>query len=444
MLRTNLSINQLAKNHFAITGKKTVNTCDLSHETRQLVYIDMFKQLNKGNYSVACENVSDYINSQSPILASIIIYSMYTTMYKAIDKENSTDEKIVYNYMPGINYESCKKIVESGYTDNMYYELSSEVALYLCENIERIEQGHMCIDWHITDSTNTCFDTCFTMKYSYSISRDFFLEIYKVIRKYLYNNMQKQCNKECAIMELETGDSNTPYYEVIKPVDNKDYINYMYNEFNNINISYDSENGLLIEKCIREDITKILDNIAVYVWYGIAENDRKKYNFDTLKNVLYELAKGTRFVDIKCVSRNTVTKYKKAILNSFSKDSFIKFYKKTYDTVINENYYHADNKKNHYDTLFIDNMRNIYHSFDGENHILKKGFLHEYIPFTDDNYCKDATIKDSVDVLAKKARGNKAICEDKNAYMLALVNMIDNNINNGCGCDIDYTRYVAK
>ena len=443
MLRTNLSINQLAKNHFAITGKKTVNTCDLSHETRQLVYINLFKELEKDNYSIACENMSAYIDKSSQILAQKIIYSMYTTMYKIIDRELSTGEKIIYKWLPGINYNSCEKIVNSGYTDSMYFEIVGEIALYMCENMDRITRDKMVIDWHVTDSTNTCFDTCFTIGYSYYLKRDFFLDIYKVVRKYLYNNMQKQSDKECSVMMVETGDSDTPYYEVIKAVNSKDYINYMYNEFDNSYMSFDGENHYF-QWCEMQEIEKILDNVTVYVWYGMNEDDRKKYNFDTLKTVLYELAKGTNLKDITSVSRNTAGKYKKAIMTAFNKDSFIKFYRYSIEQIEKVSYFENDKNINHYGTLYIDNMRDIYSSFDGENHILKKGFLHEYIPFTDNNYCKNATIENSVDVLAKKARGNKAICEDKNAYMLALVNMIDNNINNGCGCDIDYTRYVAK
>lgn len=437
---SSVTMNELAKSLHDTTGKKhTIKTTTgyiASHETNQVLYNELFS--DKGNYSVDALNMGDYINKASATLAKNIIYSMYCTMFRKIDRENSTDENIVYTWCPGINHDSAKKIVDSGYTDTMYYDIVGEIALYLCENTDLITRGKMVIDWHINDN-NSCFDSCFKLAYCYSISRDTYIAIYKVVRKYLYNNSQKQINKEFAVMELET---DGVYYEVSARVNSKDYATYLYNEFNNITLSFDGET-MNVEKCINEDIERIIDNVAIYVYHGINSN-KSKYKIDTIKDVLYSLAKGETMVNNSYgLNRNTYSKYKKAIVDSFSKNDFIKAYYHAVDTVETSDYLHGDSNYNHYEFFDIDKPV-ITAYYDTELHNKKQRVYNELFGAINDTCIKSINDKYNHDTNAIVTRGKKAIVHDKKAYMDALVNMVTFAINNGVGADYNCMKYINK
>ena len=337
-----------------------------SHEEKMTLYCQLFN--NSKNYAIACTSIDNYIMESSQILAKIIIYSMYCTMFKKIDYENSTEEETVYTFIPGHNYDSAKQIVDSGYTDNMYFDIVGEISLYLCEHMEQINRGKMCIDWNINPLTWCFVDNCI-MGYEYSISNDTFLAIYKVVRKYLYNNSQKQYNKECGVM-MESYDNNGNYYEVNANINTKDYIAYTYNE---------------IDKKYHDIIEPIINNIVCFIvgFYG------KEYKVDTLRKVLYSMAKGETMKDNSYgISRNTYSKYKKAIINTFNcNEKFTKLY---------------HNMVMDIDIDSIDNDYEIIHDY-----IVPTGI---YLQFTDDNYCKNSIMDGlKMDDLSIKKRGKNAI-----------------------------------
>lgn len=446
-LSTNKSIDTLtlANSLHEVTGKMhginstAKNNHIMSHETKQVLYNDLFS--DRHNYSVVASDIGDYINKSSNTLAKVIVYSMYCTMYKVIDRELSNEKKIIYKWLSGINYDSAKKIIDSGYTDCMFYDIVGEIALYLSSNMDKISRDKMVIDWHINDC-DSCFDSCYSFGYSYSISNETFLDIYKVVRKYLYNNSQRQINKEYCIIELETGDSNTPYYEVNARVNSKDYINYLYNEFNNITLSFDGEN-MNVEKCIHEDIERIIDNIAIYVYHGI-NSDKSKYKIDTIKDVLYSLAKGETMVNNSYgLNRNTYSKYKKAIVDGFSKNDFIKAYYRAIDTVETSDYLHGDSNYNHNEYFDIDKPV-ITAYYDIETHNKKQRVYNELFSAIDNTCIKPINDKYNHDKSATATRGKNAIVHDKKAYMDALTNMVTLAINNGVGADYNCMKYINK
>lgn len=280
------------------------------------------------------DGFGEYVNYISPILAKSIIKSMYSTIYKVKDKESSTDEKTVYKWIVGTNYESTKKIIDSGYTDTMYFDIIGEISLYLCENVSNIDIL-VCGSWE-------------NIKFMYSFDNEIFLAIYKQVRKYLYKNSQRQINKEYNVMVLDCDGEN---YEIDTRVNSKDFITYTYNE---------------IEKT-HTDILDILDNIAIYCYYSIDENERRKYKFETIKKVLLSLAKGETFKQ-SGLSNNSYWKYKKMLISCFDKSTFNKLYNQIIANTENDKYYSANNNHNY--MIISDNI----------------------VEWNDAKYCKNAII----------------------------------------------------
>ena len=321
------------------------------------------------------DGFGEYVNYISPILAKSIIKSMYSTIYKVKDKELSTDEKTVYKWIVGANYESTKKIIDSNYTDSMYFDIVGEISLYLCENVSNIDIL-VCGSWE-------------NIKFMYSFDNDIFLSIYKQVRKYLYKNSQRQINKEYNVMILDCDGEN---YEIDARVNSKDFIAYTYNEIEKTHIN----------------ILDILDNIAIYCYYAINENERKKYKFETIKKVLLSLAKGETFKQ-SGLSNNSYWKYKKMIISCFDKSTFNKLYNQIIANTENDKYYSANNNHNY--ITISDNI----------------------IEWTDTKYCKNAII-DSKDIYK-----NSPYKTTYNDIMLALSTMTDKALN-----DIEYSQPLTS
>lgn len=282
------------------------------------------------------DSFGDYVNYISPILAKSIIKSMYSTLYKKVDKELSTNEHIVYKYIHGVNYESTKKIIDSGYTDSMYFDIVGEISLYLCEHENNIDI--------------VVLGTWESIKFIYSFSNEMFLDIYKVVRKYLYNNSQKQINKEYSIMCLDTDGEN---YIIDTLVNSKDYKNYQYNEIN--------EHYLYM-------VEVVINNIVCYV----QSKKSKKLKVDILKTVLYGLASGKTARETN-IAHNTYFKYKKAIIDCFEKSDFNKFYNQiVIDNMVID---YSDNTP--HNTMCIDLTNSNYPNiFNSDNN-------YEYMKYTD-------------------------------------------------------------
>lgn len=266
LTNTKDTFNESIKKTYSIKSikKPLMDTTTLYHEIEKKELCNLFNNLYK--------NFDNAIMDTSKKLAVSIINSMYRTMYKVIDKESSTEDNIVYKWIHGVNYMSCKKIVESGFTDSIFEDIVQTIALYLCENIDTLD--------YINYNNEV-----------YMSIKEVYLDVYKVVRKYLYNNMQKQDNKERCIMMLEVSDGL--YYEVDSLVNSHDFKKWSYEEMQKDNVNIDL----------------IINNICDFVMVYTLENLKR----DIVLTVLYSLASGETSKECK-LANNTYFKYKKAIL----------------------------------------------------------------------------------------------------------------------------------
>jgi len=154
------------------------------------------------------ETVNDFICNNYEIITKHIVKTLCYTFYTT---------KAGKQFYP--NYSSLISIVKSGYNDIFFEDISQEVALYLLTNSNRIttdENGKFTLD-------------------------NLYIDLFKMVRNFLYNNKLKLDHVEVAIIgynddneECETVAVNSASYNTWLMVNNQDIVNDINNEFNRI------------------------------------------------------------------------------------------------------------------------------------------------------------------------------------------------------------------
>lgn len=152
--------------------------------------------------------VNDFICNNYEIIARHIVKTLCYTFYTT---------KTGKQYYP--NYVSLISIVKSGYTDLFFDDIKQEIALYLLTNSDKIT----------TDENG---------KYTLE---NLYIDLFKMVRNFLYNNKLKLDAVEVAIIgynndneECESIAVNSASYNTWLMVNNQDIINDITNDFNRI------------------------------------------------------------------------------------------------------------------------------------------------------------------------------------------------------------------
>ena len=154
------------------------------------------------------KTVNNFICNNYEIITKHIVKTLCYTFYTT---------KAGKQYYP--NYASLISIVKSGYNDLFFEDIAQEVALYLLTNSNRIttdENGKFTLD-------------------------NLYIDLFKMVRNFLYNNKLKLDNVEVAIIgynddneECETVAVNSASYNSWLMVNNQDIVDDITNDFNRI------------------------------------------------------------------------------------------------------------------------------------------------------------------------------------------------------------------
>lgn len=233
----------------------------MTHENKQQLYNRLFaipeKQTitkeEKNNFLVTPlemynnlfgdENTTEkrlYITKYYKDITRRIVWKMYTAARRNKDGHTMTDSN--GNSVSHVCYNSMKTIVENGFNDSIFDDITQEIALVLLSNLNEIEYNPI---------DNYCM----------SFSRSLWYEMFSAIQRYLYRNKERQYKKEYAIVGYTENDDDTTT-DILTTTDRQaykemiinDYYTDNYNTLENVIYSVSSyidthEKPFIAEKC---------------------------------------------------------------------------------------------------------------------------------------------------------------------------------------------------
>lgn len=232
------------------------------------------------------ESIESYINDTYKPLTIGIINSMYSGMRKKKDG----------SYIPLVNYESVKTIVNNHFVDNLTDDLFNTTYMTLWINKEYIQcdNNYYSIGNITNDIVYKRYDTKLNDFIDISNCNSLYLACYKAVSSLLYNQKTKH-DKKCIMSLYDTDNKETEY-----TVD-----------------SYAFKQAIMdktTEKAMN-NVNTICKNVMDYI-----KAMEKPFIYHKCYKVMVELQKGLLLKDIAKnlnYSINSVTKYRNIIVNAY-------------------------------------------------------------------------------------------------------------------------------
>lgn len=223
------------------------------------------------NNTTLDELTTQFITDTYINLTKGLVHTMAVGVIKKVNKQGTI------SYLPHSTYKAAAQIVNSGYNDQIFEDLTQEVFITLWENRDSIKYNE-----------NTC---------TFDIS-GLTLECYRTIRRYLYNNKTKIDNTTIDIIDYDENNDEC----ITMAVNTLDYRRYAITNYNNECNTYNE----LLTIC-----GLVLDYIRIH---------EKSFICDKCKIVLTGLLKGMSNKEISKnynISINSITKYRNILNNAY-------------------------------------------------------------------------------------------------------------------------------
>lgn len=285
---------------------KSINQYGIIEHTNNSAVSDTIRR-NTNNYSMPYEDTSDYSTIKS--------VNHYTNKRDFVAGEYINIAKSVCNSLRFMRkkdkdgnttlvatdcYETITEIIQKGYNDCLFEDITQEIAIYLLANI---------------DSWKMIIVNYENGKVIYKFS-DY--KIYKALcnltYRYMYNQKIKRDNVECNDMYIfcgyiedeETHEQKANYTQVAQAVNAKEYRDYIYKESQRTVTSDEQTHIAIIKDCIIDQLRKQgVKPFIVDKCYQVL--NLMRYGFDNKK-----------ISEKSGISINSVAKYKRLIKEAFS------------------------------------------------------------------------------------------------------------------------------
>lgn len=284
-----LCINRLGISEEDIISTDINDRMQLVITTNEMIETSYTKTVIKETVNESYKSVVDYLNNSYVGITCGIIKSMYNF----IRVINNNTIKL------SVCYEACKNIVNNHYiNDPIFEDLCQETYIFLFENM-----GRIVLDETHENSYNNLY---FSLKYIW-------LDTYKNLRKYLYNQSQKQLNKNTSYESIFIDSGIPQEHEKSYTLDNNIRVETIVSTRSNDYKKYSFETLEL-----NYNVDKLLSNIFIFLYNN--DSDYKPFMKSKIGCVFYGLASGMTLKEVSQefnISINSVTKYKKMLVSAW-------------------------------------------------------------------------------------------------------------------------------